>query len=203
MKLRLDFPEINQSEFERMWMDYTLTRLSNLRFSCYRDIQTSKFSDGFAIAETLDYRLQYVLAFSLCRLQEKAGYNNQRVRNLKSFREKYLKSVKQIWSEYYDGIRSCDIPYQFERSFKRFDYFWFTRENKYLRTCQNFFIKWSGKDISQIVKEKYRPIASHIKNREFDAFFDALKAIEDSDKRLRYSLLLANDMQRIFKGFKT
>jgi hypothetical protein len=202
MKLRIDFPEINHETFERIWMEYTLTRLSNLRFSCYRDIQTSKFSDGVLVAETKYYRLQYVLAFSLCRLQEKAGYNNQKIRNLKSFREKYLKSVKEIWSEYYDGIRSCDTPYSGERSFKKFDYFWFIQNNKYLRICQSFFIQWSGKDVSQLVKERYKPISSHIKNRDFDAFFHTLKSIEDFDKRLQFSLVLAKDMSRVFKVSK-
>lgn len=201
MKVRINIPEITKDSFERIWLDYTITRLSNLRFSCYRDFQSSRFSDGISLVDGPDFRVQSVLAFAYCRLRERVGYENEKIRNLRKFRNGYLVEVKKIWSEYYDGIRSSDLPWMSERSFRKFDYYWFMHENQYLRICQAFFVKWNGRDIKRLLKPNCKAIATPILEQNFDEFFNAMVKIDTSKTRFKYFHYPVNDrlFLRVFK----
>lgn len=160
-------PNIDRELFNLIWLEYTTYRLNTCRINTRWEIKT--------FISTVDYSVEIdrewkALQLVFSRMDEKLGKSNPGIRRYKIFKERYISNIREIWADYYRGIRGCELPYDGKNRFKKFSYYDFTQETRALRVTQLFFMKYSGKDIKRLLKTRYNAIAEPILNMDFDAF---------------------------------
>jgi hypothetical protein len=114
----------------------------------------------------------------MVKLQHKIGQNNPSTRRLVSFKKEYLKKIDAIFKEYHYGLLSKMFPpchslsselwnQGLDRLFAKRDEIMQQEAKDYWLL---FYINWSGKNIDNMVKKQFRPVARALRLKNFDLY---------------------------------
>jgi hypothetical protein len=182
MRIIVEYDHLNESGLKDIWLKYLRSRLFNTRVDFVRKIRAGFFCSDLKYVRdnttAQEDNMFCLFGLAMVKLQHKIGQNNPSTRRLVSFKKEYLKEIDTIFKEYHYGILSKSFPPCYSTSSKHWDEGRVSLLNKldYIRRQETkdywllFYINWSGKNIDNMVKKQFRPVARALRLKNFDLY---------------------------------
>lgn len=182
MRVIVEYDRLDASDFRDLWLKYLRSRLFNTRVDFMRKIRNGLFCSDLKYDSSHTTRKEddafCLFALSMVKLQYKIGQNNLSTRRLVSFKKEYLKEIDAIFKEYHYGLLSKMFPPCHSLSSEHWE------KGKRLLSLKLqdirrqeskdywllFYINWSGKNIDNMVKKQFRPVARALRLKNFDLY---------------------------------
>jgi len=182
MRIIVEYDRFDLCDFRDLWLKYLRSRLFNTRVDFMRKIRSGFFCrDLKYVPDHTTWQTDQMFclfALSMAKLQHKVGQNNVSTRRLVSFKKDYLKEIDAIFKEYHYGLLSKMFPPCHSISSEHWE------KGKRLMSLKLqdikrqeakdywllFYINWNGKNIDNMVKKQFRPVARALRLKNFDLY---------------------------------